>query len=136
MLWRKADWPSLLALQSDLPPTKISTLRLADVVLQDLAEAEWMLNEAVRQLDGLREYLLIITDRDYPMINLQVTAETACRALYLRAQLGAAMTALMAHGAMRSELRDELKRRIGTGPEDWVPLRAMDALASVRTREL
>lgn len=136
MLWRKAEWPSLLELQSDTPPAKVSTLRLADVVLQHRAEAAWMLDQAVQQLDGLRHYLMIIADRPTSM---QATAETARRALYLRAQLGAATNALAADGSIRSEqsadiseLSADIERRSGRGPEDWVPLRALDALANVR----
>lgn len=132
MLWRRAEWGSQLDIQSDRPPKTVTTLRLADVVLLQASEAPWMCEQALTQLEGLRQYLKIVMGAEGLGVSPPDTSsELARRALYLRAQLGAAAVVLVRHGAMRSDERTDLLTRIDTGPEDWVPLRALDALADL-----
>lgn len=131
MLWRKADWPSVGALQTNAPPTKISTLRLADAVLQDPKQAQWMLDRAFSQLEGLRRYLNTIVNRDFPNLDPHLPLETARRAWYLRAQIGAALAALTDAGEFNTHERETQRARVLSGPEDWIPLRALDALAGL-----
>ena len=133
MLWRQAEWSSLLELQSDRPPNRVATLRLAEVVVFDGVgpqQSAWMIDQALLQLSGLREYLRAVMEHDYPQVNPHVMAETSRRALYVRAQLLCTLSVLAERKLLNTEEREQLRAKIGSGPEDWVPLRVLDAFAN------
>lgn len=132
MLWRRAEWSSLLDMHSDRPPKRVSPMRLAEVVVIDGVEPSdvlWMIDQALLQLAGLREYLRAAMEHTYPDVNPLVMSETSRRALYVRAQLLCTFATLGRRDTLNAATREELRSKIGTGPEDWVPLRALDALA-------